>query len=248
MASFGEVSKLLLETQRLAKSPVPEDGTVFAITNLSLGVGAHSPHSPARGGAHNRAGRENYALTTAQIANLKAAANRAREIGLPLNRMITIHWEAAGVPLEGMAGATGHFADLLAKTLARHESRAAWLWVHENGDGKGGHCHMLAHVPAPLVPRLTRLQKGWLRRITGQPYKARVICSKPVGGRLGLEMNNPELYAVNLEAALVYMLKQAGLEAALHYTLTRLEAGGRVIGKRCGTSQNIGAKARRANC
>ena len=28
--------------------------------------------------------------------------------------------------------------------------------------------------------------------------------------------------------------------------LERLEAGGRVIGKRCGTSQNIGAKAREA--
>jgi len=37
-------------------------------------------------------------------------------------------------------------------------------------------------------------------------------------------------------------------EAASQFALERLEAGGRIIGKRCGTSQNIGAKARsRAN-
>ena len=68
---------------------------------------------------------------------------------------------------------------------------------------KGGHCHLLAHVPADLVPRLTGLQRGWLRRITGQPYRARVIHSKPIGGRLGLETGNPDLHAINLEAALV---------------------------------------------
>jgi hypothetical protein len=81
--------------------------------------------------------------------------------------MITIHWEAAGVPLDGMARATGRFLDLLTKTLARHGSRTTWLWVHENGEEKGGHCHILLHVPDHLVPRLTGSQKGWLRLITG---------------------------------------------------------------------------------
>lgn len=105
---------------------------------------------------------------------------------------------------------------------------------------------MLAHVPADLVSRLTALQRGWLRRITGQPYRARVIHSKPIGGRLRLEAGNPDLHAVNLEAALAYVLKGASPEAASQFGLERLERGGRVIGKRCGTSQNIGAKARSA--
>jgi len=35
-------------------------------------------------------------------------------------------------------------------------------------------------------------------------------------------------------------------EAASQFGLERLEPGGRIIGKRCGTSQNIGAKARKA--
>lgn len=134
-------------------------------------------------------------------------------------------------------------APLARRALARHGSCTAWLWIHESGDGKGGHCHLLVHVPAELVPTLAGLQRGWLRRITGKPYRARVVHSKPVGGRLGLEASNPDLHAINLHAALAYVLKGVGPDAALRFGLERLEPGGRVIGKRCGTSQNIGPNA-----
>ena len=203
------------------------------------------PDAKRRGGARNLASIENHGLKCAQIANLLAAAPHADALSLPFTRMITLHWEAAGVPLAEMRKATGRFIDLLTKALARHGSGVAWLWVHENGDGKGGHCHLLAHVPADLVPIVTALQRGWLRKITGKPYRARVIHSKPIGGRLGLEIGNPDLHAINLEAALAYVLKGASPEAASQFALERLEPGGRVIGKRCGTSQNIGAKARK---
>ncbi len=243
---FGEVSIAPLQPIAPENPPFPETGTACAINYLTSGVAALSASSTGRGGARNRADRESHALTVAQIGNLKAAERHADKIRLPFTRMITIHWQAAGVPLAGMAKATGRFTDLMAKALARHDSGTAWLWTHENGDGKGGHCHMLAHVPADLVSRLTALQRGWLRRITGQPYRARVIHSKPIGGRLGLEAGNPDLHAVNLEAALAYVLKGASPEAASQFGLERLEPGGRVIGKRCGTSQNIGATARKA--
>lgn len=246
---FGEVSIAPLQRQTPANPPFAADGTKVAISYVTSGVAALSASSPGRGGARNRADRENHALTAAQIANLKAAARHADRIGLPLTRMITIHWEAAGMPLGEMAKATGRFTDLMTKALARHGSATAWLWTHENvpgkGHAKGGHCHLLAHVPAPLVPVLTALQRGWLRRITGRPYQARIIHSSPIGGRLGLETGNPDLHAINLEAALSYVLKGASPMAALQFPLERLEPGGRVIGKRCGTSQNIGATARK---
>ena len=159
--------------------------------------------------------------------------------------MITIHWQAAGVALADMVKATGRFLDLLTKALARHDSKTAWLWTLENGDRKGGHCHLLVHVPAALVSLLTRLQKGWLRRITGKAYRSRVFHSKPIGGRRGLETGNPELHAVNLADAFGYVLKGADAKAAEKFALTRLEPGGRIIGKRCGISQNISAKARK---
>lgn len=247
---FGGVSIAPLQPQPPANPPIVQTGTALAINYLTSGVAALSAEGTGRGGARNRADRESHALTAAQIGNLKAAERHAEKIGLPFTRMISIHWQAAGVPLEGMAKATYRFTDLLTKALARHGSGTAWLWTHENvpgnGHDKGGHCHLLAHVPATLVHVVTALQRGWLRRITGQPYRARVIHSKPIGGRLGLEAGNPDLHAVNLEAALAYVLKGASPDAASQFGLERLEPGGRVIGKRCGTSQNIGAKARNA--
>lgn len=246
---FGEVSIAPLQPQSPASPPIVRTGTALAINYLTSGVASLSASSTGRGGARNRADRESHALTAAQIANLKAAERHAEKIGLPFTRMISIHWQAAGVALAGMVKATGRFTDLMAKALARHGSATAWLWTHENvpgnGHDKGGHCHLLAHVPADLVTVVTALQRGWLRRITGQPYRARVIHSKPIGGRLGLEAGNPDLLAVNLDAALAYVLKGASPEAASRFALERLKPGGRVIGKRCGTSQNIGAKARR---
>ena len=243
---FGEVSIAPLQPQSLVNRPIVRTGTAFAISYLTSGVAALLPRSTGRGGARNRADRESHALSAAHVANLTAAARHAGAIKLPLNRMVTIHWEAAGVPLAGGAKATGRFLDLLTKWLARHKSRTAWLWVHEGGDGKGGHCHLLAHVPPECVKALTGQLRGWLGRITGNPYLRRVIHSKPIGGRLGLERGNPDVHAINLEAALSYVLKGASPEAASQFALERLEPGGRVIGKRCGTSQNIGAKARKA--
>lgn len=243
-ATFGEVSLSPRNWQSSENRSRVPTGTGHAVSNLNLGVAALSAKCSGRGGARNRASRQSYSLSVAHIRNLKAAERYANSIGLPFTRMISIHWEAGGVPLTGMAKATGRFIGLVTKALARHGSSTAWLWVHENGDGKGGHCHVLAHVPAALVPVLAGLQRGWLRRITGQPYRARVIHSKPIGGRLGLEIGNPDLHSINLDAALAYVLKGASPRAASHFGLTRMEPGGRIIGKRCGTSQNISAKAR----
>lgn len=104
---------------------------------------------------------------------------------------------------------------------------------------------MLAHIPPDCVEDLTSAQKRWLRKITGRPYKKDVIFSRPVGLQLGLEASNPELHAANLKVAFGYLCKGAP-QAALDATgIDRWhQPNGRVIGKRCGTSQNIGAKVR----
>lgn len=141
---FGGVSIAALKPELSANPPIFRTGTALAINYLTPGVAALSVCSTGRGGARNRADRESHALTAAQIGNLRAAERHAEKIGLPLNRMLTIHWQAAGVPLAGMAKATYRFTDLLTKALARHGKRTAWLWVHENGERKGGHCHLLA--------------------------------------------------------------------------------------------------------
>lgn len=244
---FGEVSIAALQPQPPLKPPIAGTGTALAINNLSLGVAAHSAGRPGRGGARNRGDRHSHELKAGQIANLSDSERHSRVIGLPFTRMITIHWKAAGVPLEGMAAATGQFINCLSKWLARRGYHIAWLWVHENVGGKGWHCHILAHVPAKLVKPLRGAQMRWLRAITGRPYKATVIRSDPIGGRLGLETSNPELHLVNARAALAYICKgapQAVLDAA--GINQKHKPQGLIIGRRCSTSQNIGATARKA--
>lgn len=245
-ATFGEVLNPVCRLDNREKAPNPPSGTHGAIRYLSLSGPADSARSQSRrGGARNRRDRQSDALTPRQVGDLIAAARHANDIGAPLNRMITIHWEAAGVQPLVIARANGRFIDLLGKAIARHGGMTANIWVQESGEGKGGHCHILTHVPAAIVPVITRRQLGWLRAITGHKYRGRVIHSDPIGGRLGLETSNPDLHAANLAEALWYVLKGADGPAATAYSLLRLEPGGRCFGKRCGTSQNIGAKARR---
>ena len=197
-----------------------------------------------RGGARNYASRSSAELSLPQVRNLCAAADAAKRLGLPFTRMITIHWRAAAVPLEEMVAATGRYLDLLTKALARHGYATAWIYVHENGPQAGHHCHMLVHVPAAAAGLLSRLQRGWLRRITSQPYRRGVLLGVPIGGRLGLEISNPPLHADNLATVLGYVVKGASEAAMLECWLTHQQPGGLVIGKRCGTSQNIGPTAR----
>lgn len=244
-ASFGEVSSARPTDNTGGNRRVSKRGTTHAIDYSTLGVPADLTRPSGRGGARNRGNRESDALTASNVGNLQAATRHASNVGLPFTRMVTIHWQAAGVPLEDMARATGHYTDLLTKTLARHGSNTAYVWCHEGGERKGGHCHLLVHVPAEIVPIVSRLQRGWLRRITGAAYRKNVILSKPIGGRLGLECGNPDLHATNLEAALAYICKAAPQAILDSSDIERAhEPGGLVIGKRCGTSQNIGAKAR----
>lgn len=199
------------------------------------------PKTKNRGGARNRADRESNGLTSKQVAELRDASLHAFKVGLPLNRFITIDWELAGIPLQEMVGASGDFWDLLKKWLARRGFGTARVYVHENApDSVGGHCHMLVHVPPECVRRLVGAQKRWLRNITGRPYRKGVIKSVAIGRRLGLETANPSLYRSNLDETVAYMCKGALRPPSPRWS----QPGGLVMGKRCGTSQNIGKKAR----
>lgn len=201
-------------------------------------------HRP-KGGALNSSGRESFGLTSKQITNMIGAAEHAGRIGLPLNRMVTIHWEQAGIMLAEMTRATGKFFDLLSKHWTRHGFRIAYIWVHENGAGKGGHCHVLLHAPAEIVPSITPKMKKWICRVSGRTYKKNTVYSRPIGPKLGVEKSQILVWLANLEQAVGYVVKGGSDDAIQDHGLDRVEAGGFIIGKRCGVSQNISDKARR---
>jgi hypothetical protein len=161
---------------------------------------------------------------------------------MPLNRHLTIHWEAAGLVDCQAAAATATFLTLARDWLRKRGGRFAWIFVRENGDGKGSHVHILLHAPAGTT--LGNMQRRWLRAITGKSYRARTIKTERIGRTAGAASSAPDVYEANLARAVAYVLKGASPEAALAFGLARLEPGGSIIGKRCATSQNIGRAAR----
>src|SRR5437588_436174 len=83
-------------------------GTAHAIIPIAIGGAAFSAKDRRNGwgGSRNSASRTSDALTNKQTAEIIAAAQFAARCGLPLNRHLTIHCGAAGVPDCRAAAAT----------------------------------------------------------------------------------------------------------------------------------------------
>lgn len=161
----------------------------------------------------------------------------ARKIGRPFNRHITVHWEAAGVPDCQAAKATTAFLKYLREWLG---GATAYVWARENGDGKGSHVHILAYVPADRHLSGARFRR-WLERVAGRLYRPGTIHTARIAGH---RQPGGPVYAANLQAVLTYVLKGVDADTAAAIGIAH-ESGGCIVGKRCGTSRNIGAKARR---
>lgn len=211
-----------------------QTGTAIAILHLPIGC---APASVFRhGGARLSARRKSDDLTLAQCRKLMDAAIMAKRTGRPFNRHITVHWESAGVPDHAAMKATTAFLKYLRDWMG---GSTAYAWARENGEGKGSHLHILAHIPTGRQLSGVRSRR-WIERIAGQPYKRGIIRTR---GIAGAGEPSGDLYAANLRAVLSYVLKGASEEAAAVLGIGR-EPGGTITGKRCGTSRNIGAKAR----
>ena len=70
--------------------------------------------------------------------------------------------------------------------------------------------------------------------------------SRPIGGSLKAAFNkvSASLYLQARTGALDYLLKGADTKARAALRIQRMELGGELWGKRCGTTENIGRAAR----
>jgi hypothetical protein len=173
-------------------------------------------------------------MTPAQAAALRDAAAHAAALGLPLTRFLTIHWQRLGVPDTRAAKATGAFMQCVADWLRKRGHHTAWVWCRENSAAAGTHCHIALHIPGDVTLPF-RLTRRWLERIAGARYRSSAIHTRRIAGHANAAAVSPDHYAANIATLLGYMTKA-----------TARGHGGSVIGKRCGVSQNIGAKERRA--
>ncbi len=197
------------------------------------------------GGARNRADRPSLHLSRAKVLDMIEAANFAERIGLAFNRHWTVHYEMAGIAGHEGAAFIGRLLALVRKHVSRAGGKLAALWARENGDGKGGHVHILLHLPSGMT--LRNRTRRWIKAAGGQPVR-RVSRVRTIGGTLTKAKVGGAGYRANADAALAYLLKAASDETGHAFGLPRFGEGGPVIGKRAGWTENIGQAARaRAN-
>jgi hypothetical protein len=218
--------------QRLTKCPAYK----------SIGTSDPKPRIFKRGGKRERKGRITYTLTAKQCADIINAVFDAHARELPFNRFVTVHWERAGRKPDQGATATQAFIKSIRDWLHAQGLPFAYIWVRENdfGDGtKGDHVHILLHLPKGKT--LGRLQRRWLKSITGKPYEKGAILTRVIAGHSQAALNAPEHYWVNVCTLAEYVLKggtKRDLEA-LGLEGCRWGEGGRVMGQRCGMSRNL---------
>ena len=201
---------------------------------------------PGRGGARNRKDRVSLQISTAATYELVEAQAFARQTGVPFNRFITISWFKADVDDEQAQGHIARFLKSAGGWLRSQQGQFAWLYVRECDPRSaiGSHVHILAHVPPHLATSFGRRTRGWIAGVTGKRYVKGTIKSRAVGRSSRTFDDNHDAYMVNLAQVMAYVLKGAASEARRVLKLPGPFRPGPVVGKRTGTSQNIGKAAR----
>jgi hypothetical protein len=178
-----------------------------------------------------------------------AVGEQAERIGLPLTQFITINFSMTAI---APADATKAFQTLRRSYFNKWTTRPcqgagpAWVptytYVFENERDNEAfdlialdaphnvHVHWLAHVPAVRLHDFKMRLSGWLDAISGSFNPAGAIDVRPVNNEKGLRP---------------YGLKGTDKAWAAHFGVEHAPQG-LIIGRRSGTSINLGPKARLA--
>lgn len=191
-------------------------------------------HRGKKGKVERRRARRLVRSTEISLARAEPivhAALHALRTERPLNRFITIGFEAGGCPVRTIE-ALGQFLKSGSDWLRWKGAPVAYVWVIENPPAIDEHAHVLIHVPDNLSAGFTRLQRGWLAR-TGTTCWRGIIHTEKV-------MPSHEA----LTGVLRYVLKGGDAETRKIFGIEDRGRQGHVEGKRCGMSGSLGASAR----
>lgn len=228
-----ENNRTISKPSRATRAPVsPSKGVLRA--GEAGSPNACRPHPP-------RQTRASLAIRLAAAAGLRDAVLFACQADMPLNRFVTIHWDAAAVADD--QAATARYLKLAGDWVRVRGGVFAFIWVRESGEQKGRHVHILMHLPPNLTLGFNRRQRGWLKAC-GAAWRAKVILTRPIGRSLQHALSGGADYQTNLLELLDYVLKGADQAARAVLGIVRQKDGGLIQGKRCGFSQNLGPRAR----
>jgi hypothetical protein len=223
-----------------------ETGTPLAILDIleSCNLGSRDTTSRSSwGGARNRADRVSFHLSRRQCDAMLAAANYAEQTGRTFSRHWTVHYQAAGIPENEGAAFVGKLLNIAGRNVRRAGGELAAIWSRENGESKRGHVHIALSLPPGFT--LRNRTRRWIEAAGGK-YRKGVSEVRIIGGTLASSSCDSDRHFANVGNVIAYLLKGADSGTGGQLSLGRSGEGGKVIGKRCGWTQNIGGAARGA--
>jgi len=194
------------------------------------------PKKGCWGGARNCRDRVTTALSQRQAEGILQAIAVADLAGLPLTRHWTVDYELAGIADGDGAAFVGRLLAISGRFARARGGSFAAVWVREVGVRNGAHVHIAFHLPRGW--RLGHLTRVWIRRAGGSYCKG-VSRIRPIGGSLTCAWTSPALYRENLERLGNYLTKGSDSSVAAELGLELLKPGGKIVGKRCGRTQNL---------
>lgn len=177
----------------------------------------------------------------ASAENAIQAAGYADSIGLSLNRHLTVSWEHAQC-IGRVQDIQGKFLERFSKWIKYHGSIPAYIWAIENGRALGYHSHIFCHAPQKLFKGFKSMVPRWIIGEVDQSGPLKTIKITTIKYGAGV-------YRLNrLKGVTRYILKAANDDTAQILNIYQHpDKAGVVMGKRLGTSQNIGRRARNDN-
>ena len=180
-------------------------------------------------------------INLASAENAVQAVGFADLIGLSLNRHLTVSWESAQC-IGRVQDIQGRFLERFSKWIRYQGSLPVYVWSIENGYTLGYHSHIFCHVPRQHLKGFRSKLPKWIDGDVDQAGPVQTFKVTTIKYGAGVDRLN------RLKGVTRYILKAANDDTAQMFNIVqRPDKAGIVTGKRLGTSQNIGRKARNDN-
>jgi hypothetical protein len=160
-----------------------------------------------------------------QVAGLHDADHHARCIGLPLNVFLSVNWKYTTVGNDDLRDLFRAACKRMDAFCRRKGFSPAWIYVHEAPDGRAN-THYLIHVPQKHRSAFIEKLRGWFEAIDPAAIDAQ-----------------RRHWRRGPDKRLAYMCKGTDIVTASRMG-GRAKRQGDIGFKRCGTTVNIGPKAR----
>lgn len=199
---------------------------------------------PARKRQVGRAGHQYISIE--QLGNVWAGFGHSTRIGLRPNATFDIHFDKGGLhdPLRHGLPCLKAFLKSSRQWVERKGHQTCCIWAMENrgdGLGYGVHAHVIMHIPPTLNRRFHELRKGWQARAGLNVTRSGVVNYEPLPTFTSAK-GKLKYMSKDLDPRWWSLFKD--ITGRVHLDDRGKPSDQPILGKKCGVSRNIDARAR----